>query len=54
MGGLDSQMGSRSALNTSPGGLEVTELPHSAYDDLVQGTLPDRDEAANTPGWRRR
>jgi len=54
MGGLDRQMGSRSALNTSPGGLEVTELPHSAYDDLVQGTLPDRDEAANTPGWRRR
>lgn len=53
MGGLDSQMGSRSAVNTSPGGLEVTELPHSAYDDLVQGTLPDRADAANTSGWRR-
>jgi hypothetical protein len=52
MGGLDSQMGSRSALNTGPGGLEVTELPRSAYDDVVQGTLPDRDDAANTSGWR--
>jgi hypothetical protein len=54
MGGLDSQIGSRSAVHTSPGGLEVTELPHSAYDDLVQGTLPDRDDAANTSAWPRR
>lgn len=54
MGGLDSQIGSRGGVPTSPGGLEVTELPHSAYDDLVQGTLPDRDDAANTSGWPRR
>lgn len=53
MGGLDSQLGSRSAFNTAPGGLEVSEVPHSVYDDLVQGTLPGRDEAANTSGWRR-
>lgn len=53
MGGIDSQMGSRSVVHTSPGGLEVTELPHSAYDDLVQGTLPDRADAANTSGWHR-
>lgn len=43
MGGLDS----RSAALTTPGGLEVSEVPHSAYDDLVQGRLPGRDEAAN-------
>jgi hypothetical protein len=54
MGGIDSQIGSRSGANSSPGGLEVTELPHSAYDDLVQGTLPDRDDAANASGWQRR
>ncbi len=53
MGGLDSQLGNRSAFNTAPGGLEVSEVPHSAYDDLVQGTLPGRDEAANTGGWFR-
>lgn len=53
MGGLDSQMGSRSAFNTSPGGLDVTEVPRSAYDDLVQGRLPGRPDAANTSGWRR-
>lgn len=44
MGGLDS----RHASNTTPGGLEVSEVPHSAYDDLVQGWLPRRDEAANS------
>lgn len=53
MGGLDSQMGSRGSGHSSHGGLEVTELPVSAYDDLVQGSLPARDPAANTPGWRR-
>ena len=54
MGGQDSQIGSRPAAHTSAGGLEVSELPHSAYDDLVQGQLPDRDDAANTSGWPRR
>lgn len=53
MGGLDSQLGARGALHASPSGLEVSELPHSAYDDLVQGTLPSRHEAANTSGWYR-
>ena len=53
MGGLDSQLGTRSAFNTAPGGLEVSEVPTSVYDDLVQGTLPGRDEAANTSGWSR-
>ena len=50
MGGLDSQLGARSAVHANLGGLEVHELPRSAYDDLVQGTLPGRDEAANTSG----
>ena len=50
MGGLDSQLGHRSSIfNTAPGGLEVSEVPHSAYDDLVQERLHSRDEAANTP-----
>ena len=46
MGGLDS----RHAALTTPGGLEVSEVPRSAYDDLVLGRLPGRDEAANTGG----
>jgi len=53
MGGLDSQLGTRNTLQTNMGGLEVHELPRSAYDDLVQGTLPSRDEAANISGWYR-
>ncbi|MDH4392125.1 MAG: hypothetical protein QE285_11985 [Aquabacterium sp.] len=53
MGGLDSQSGIRSSLNSMPGGLEVSEVPRSAYDDVVQGTLPHRHEAANTSGWYR-
>ena len=54
IGGPDSQSNSRHSGQTSPGGLEVSELPHSVYDDLVQGSLPDRDDAANHSGWRRR
>jgi hypothetical protein len=53
MGGLDSQLGGRGTPHSGHGGLEVTELPDSAYDDLVQGTLPARDGAANTSGWYR-
>lgn len=64
MGGLDSQLDGRSQFATGPGGLEISEVPRSVYDDLLQGTLPSRDEAANhggqadddgTPwsGWRR-
>lgn len=53
MGGLDSQLGTRSVFHTPAGGLEVSEVPNSVYDDLVQGTLPTRDEAANTSGWSR-
>jgi hypothetical protein len=63
MGGIDSQFDGRSAFQTGHGGLEISEVPHSVYDDLLQGTLPSRDEAANhdTPGgddnpwtgWRR-
>lgn len=59
MGGLDSQFGGRSQFHSGPGGLEVTEVPHAVYDDLLQGTLPSRDEAANHSDqawndWRRR
>lgn len=63
MGGLDSQFDGRSQFPGSAVGLEVTEVPHAVYDDLLQGTLPSRDEAANhdSPargdnpwtGWRR-
>ncbi|GCL61454.1 hypothetical protein [Pseudaquabacterium pictum] len=53
MGGLDSQIGGRSTTHSGHGGLEVTELPDSAYDDLVQGSLPAQDGAANTSGWYR-
>lgn len=63
MGGLDSQFDGRSQSQSGPGGLEISEVPRSVYDDLLQGTLPSRDEAANhdTPsgddnawtGWRR-
>jgi len=53
MGSPDRQPGSRSGLHTGPGKLEATELPHSVYDDLVQGKLPGRSEAANTAGRRR-
>lgn len=53
MGGLDSQMGSRGGPHSGHGGLEVTELPVSAYDDLMQGSLPARDPAANAAGWHR-
>jgi hypothetical protein len=53
MGGPDSQLGNRSGSHSSPAGLEVHEVPRSAYDDLLQGTLPGRDEAANTSGWYR-
>ncbi len=53
MGGFDSQLGARSSFNTGPGALEVSEVPRSVYDDLLQGTLPDRAEAANTSGWHR-
>lgn len=47
MGGIDSQFDGRSAFQTGHGGLEISEVPHSVYDDLLQGTLPRRDEAAN-------
>lgn len=63
MGGLDSQFDSRSHAQGGPGGLEISEVPRSVYDDLLQGTLPSRDEAANHDkqgggdnawtGWRR-
>ena len=49
MGGLDSGP----APLTGPGGLDVTELPQSVYDDLVQGDVPDPDDPAHTRGWRR-
>lgn len=49
MGGLDSQLGHRSIFSTLPGGLEVSEVPHSVYDDVLQDRLHGRDEAANTP-----
>jgi hypothetical protein len=53
-GGLDSPPSERGALSTGPMGLEVSEVPRSVYDDLTQGRLPSRDDAANAPGWRKR
>ena len=53
MGGQDSQMGGRSGYHTQSGGLEVSEVPRSVYEDLIQGTLPERDAAANHSGWYR-
>lgn len=63
MGGLDSQFDGRNPAHSGPGGLEISEVPRSVYDDLLQGTLPSRDEAANQgpradepdawSGWRR-
>jgi hypothetical protein len=62
MGGPDSQFDGRSHFPAGAAGLEVTEVPRAVYDDLLQGTLPSRNEAANhdTPtggdktstGWR--
>lgn len=49
LGGLDSGP----APLTGPGGLEVSEVPQSVYDDLMQGDLPDADEAGHNGGWRR-
>lgn len=53
MGGLDSQLGTRGAPHTAAGGLDVREVPRAVYDDLVQGTLPRHDDAANLSGWSR-
>jgi hypothetical protein len=49
IGGLDSGH----APLTGPGGLEVSEVPQSVYDELIQGDPPDPDDAGNTGGWRR-
>ena len=49
MGGLDSGP----APLTGPGGLDVTEVPQSVYDDLIQGDVPDPDDPTHTRGWRR-
>jgi hypothetical protein len=50
LGGLDSGP----AALTGPGGLEVSEVPQSVYDDLMQGDQPDhRDTSTHTGGWRR-
>lgn len=51
MGGLDGPLSRRGPLSTGPGGLEVSEVPRSVYDELVHGPLSRQDTAANLSRW---